>query len=123
MNQLQSREPAHVLVRHGAAHLSLERSRYGRAKMLPDGTLLEEVAYDEDGNLLTKTDGSGARSNYFYDYRGNVRKSIESERQQGAVPSTTQTTVWCASPTPTDAPLNTRMVLAGSSRASNIPRG
>src|SRR5690606_17878916 len=49
---------------------------------LPDGTLLEEVAYTEDGHLAVKVDGSGLGHRFVHDEHGNV---IEVTNQNGAV--------------------------------------
>jgi RHS repeat-associated protein len=44
---------------------------------LPDGTLLEEVAYDTDGFLTAKVDGSTEGYRYSYDPRGNLIEIID----------------------------------------------
>jgi YD repeat-containing protein len=49
---------------------------------LPDGTLLEEVAYTPDGHLAVKVDGSGLGHRFVHDERRNV---IEVANQSGAV--------------------------------------
>jgi RHS repeat-associated protein len=49
--------------------------------MLPDGTLLEEVAYDEDGLLVAQANGAGEGHQYWYDERGR-RTRVRDPGQQ-----------------------------------------
>jgi RHS repeat-associated protein len=49
---------------------------------LPDGTLLEELAYDDDGYLLAKANGAGEGTQYWYDERGNRTRIVDANRNE-----------------------------------------
>jgi RHS repeat-associated protein len=51
----------------------------GRAErlLLPDGTLLDEAAYDEDGLLIAKANGAGEGWQYWYDSRGRRVRAMD----------------------------------------------
>ncbi|MEO5731921.1 MAG: RHS repeat-associated core domain-containing protein, partial [Byssovorax sp.] len=44
---------------------------------LPDGTILEESAYDEDGLLIAKVNGAGEGEQSWYDERGNRVQTVD----------------------------------------------
>jgi RHS repeat-associated protein len=44
---------------------------------LPDGTVIEEAAYDEDGNLIARTNGAGEGIQLWYDARGNRIREVD----------------------------------------------
>jgi RHS repeat-associated protein len=44
---------------------------------LPDGTVLEERAYDEDGYLIAEVNGAGEGVQYWYDLRGNRTRIVD----------------------------------------------
>ncbi|XYH97339.1 DUF6531 domain-containing protein [Sorangium sp. So ce1128] len=46
---------------------------------LPDGTMIEERAYDEDCFLVAEVDGEGAGTQHWYDERGNRIRSVDAE--------------------------------------------
>ncbi|WP_437296215.1 DUF6531 domain-containing protein [Sorangium sp. So ce426] len=46
---------------------------------LPDGTVIEERAYDKDGFLIAEADGEGAGTEHWYDERGNRIRSVDAE--------------------------------------------
>ncbi|WP_437586874.1 DUF6531 domain-containing protein [Sorangium sp. So ce1000] len=46
---------------------------------LPDGTVIEERAYDDDGFLVAEVDGEGAGTQHWYDARGNRIRSVDAE--------------------------------------------
>ncbi len=43
----------------------------------PDGVVLQERAYDDDGFLLVETNGAGEGTQYWYDDRGNLIRSVD----------------------------------------------
>jgi len=45
--------------------------------MLPDGTLLEEAAYDDDGLLVATVNGAGEGYKYWYDERGHSTRMLD----------------------------------------------
>jgi len=45
--------------------------------MLPDGTLLDEAAYDDDGLLIAKANGAGEGSKYWHDNCGHRIRSMD----------------------------------------------
>ncbi|HEU4538430.1 MAG TPA: hypothetical protein VFS00_30125, partial [Polyangiaceae bacterium] len=49
---------------------------------LPDGTLLEEVAYDDDGYLIAEANGAGEGTQYWYDERGNRTRIVDANRNE-----------------------------------------
>ena len=44
---------------------------------LPDGTVLEEAAYDENGLMIARTNGAGEGQQLWYDERGNKIRQID----------------------------------------------
>src|SRR6185369_10060952 len=50
---------------------------YATREALPDGTILTESAYDEDGNLVARVNGAGEGEQYWYDARGNRTRVID----------------------------------------------
>lgn len=44
---------------------------------LPDGTVLEEAAYDEDGHLIARTNGAGEGQQSWYDARGSKIRQVD----------------------------------------------
>ncbi len=44
---------------------------------LPDGTVLEETAYDEDGYRVAAVNGAGEGEQWYYDDRGLLQRSID----------------------------------------------
>ncbi|HEY2407232.1 MAG TPA: DUF6531 domain-containing protein [Polyangiaceae bacterium] len=64
---------------HGAEPRVYRWNELGLAEResLPDGTLLEEVAYDQDGLLTAKVDGSTEGYRYAYDERGNLIEEVD----------------------------------------------
>ncbi len=45
--------------------------------LLPDGSRLDEAAYDEDGRLIAKANGAGEGWRYWYDVRGNCVQAMD----------------------------------------------
>jgi YD repeat-containing protein len=52
---------------------------------LPDGTVFEERAYDEDCFLIAKVNGEGAGTQYWYDARGNRIRTVDATGNVTAV--------------------------------------
>jgi RHS repeat-associated protein len=44
---------------------------------LPDGTVLDEVAYDKDGYVIARANGAGEGYQYWYDERGNRIRELD----------------------------------------------
>ena len=44
---------------------------------LPDGTVLQETAYDEDGNVVARVNGSGEGDQSWYDAHGNRTRVVD----------------------------------------------
>lgn len=44
---------------------------------LPDGTIIEERAYDEDGFLVAEVNGAGEGTQHWYDQRGNRIRTVD----------------------------------------------
>lgn len=50
---------------------------FATREALPDGTVLTESAYDEDGYLVARVNGAGEGEQYWYDARGNRSHVID----------------------------------------------
>ena len=51
----------------------------------PDGTVLEERAYDEDGYLVAEANGAGEGTQYWYDARGNRIRVVDAAGNATAI--------------------------------------
>ncbi|MEO7592154.1 MAG: hypothetical protein ABI134_13150, partial [Byssovorax sp.] len=52
---------------------------------LPDGTVIEETAYDDDGFLVARVNGAGEGTQYWYDARGNRIRTVDASGNVTAI--------------------------------------